>query len=312
MAQAAVKVPEEQAETKAKKVKAEKPAADIVKVDPKAMQVDIGPKVVALFDRSAQADATALDHIDRAKNLKYDAISTLTLAIINAAKADKGIDLSAAFSGDRKAMEKLNDQIGLAIGLKEIVTTVDGDKKVQRVVVAKSVAKYFPSAKDDKDSPEYKRKNTFRANFATQIKTCAQAAEGIIQTGVVVTMDNQAHTLKLSGPKVVEHFGQDNVLLNENASQKGDDAKLKVKPSFAELRALGGEKHDAEVKRGSNTRGTQISAAQPKTPTDPDTALSSLCYSLIQGLGKYEGDLSAKVKDSLAMVMNAISARLKQ
>jgi hypothetical protein len=285
--------------------------SDIVKVNPKAMQVEVGPKVIGMLDRALTDADKAFDYAEAAKSKKYDALANMTHGILNAAKADQNIDLSAAFSGDRKRMEKLNNQLGIALGYREVTTVADGDRQVQRVVLAKSVAKYFPSATENKDSPEYQRKNTFRSNFTTTVKQCAQAAEGLRQAGIKSEIDEKAGTLRISGPKVKEVFGQDNVLLNENASQMGKDKALNVKPSFTAIRALGGDAHDAPVHRGSNTRGTTIGASAPK-PTDPDTNVISLAHMLISAIGKLEGDVAAKVREGLQQVTNAIQARLAQ
>ena len=218
-------------------------STDIVKVNPKAMQVEIGPRVIGMLDRALTDADKAFDYAESAKAKKYDALANMTVGILLAAKADSSIDLSAAFSGDRKRMERLNNQLGIALGYREVVTVTDGDKAVQRVVIAKAVAKYFPGPKDDKDSSDYQRKNTFRSNFTTTVKNCAQAAEGLRVSDIKATLSND--TLMISGPKVRELFGADDVLLNENASQKGKDAQLASKPSFTAIRALGGEEHDA-------------------------------------------------------------------
>jgi hypothetical protein len=291
--------------------KPESTGSDIVKVNPKAMQVDIGPKVIGMLDRALQEQDKAMDLVESSRAKKYDALANMTHGILNAAKADTNIDLSAAFSGDRKRMEKLNNQLGIALGWREMVTVADGDRQVQRVVMAKSVARYFPSATENKDSPDYQRKNTFRSNFTTTVKQCAQAAEGLRHANIKSEIDEKAGTLRISGPKVKEMFGQDNVLLNENASQMGKDKVLNVKPSFTAIRAIGGEGHDAPVHRGSNTRGTTIGASAPK-PTDPDTNMVSLAHMLIQGLGKLEGPVSDKVREALQQVTNAVQARLAQ
>ena len=304
--------PKAQAQAEAKP-EAQNVGSDIVKVNPKAMQVDVGPKVIGMLDRALTDADKAFDYAEQAKSKKYDALANMTMGILNAAKADTNIDLSAAFSGDRKRMEKLNNQLGIALGYREITTVADGDRQVQRVVLAKSVARYFPSATENKDSPEYQRKNTFRSNFTTTVKQCAQAAEGLRSANVKAEIDEKAGTLRISGPKVKEIFGQDGVLLNENASQFGKekDKVLNVKPSFTAIRAIGGEEHDAPVHRGTNTRGTTIGASAPK-PTDPDTNMVSLAHMLIQGLGKLEGPVSDKVREALQQVTNAVQARLAQ
>jgi hypothetical protein len=294
-------------QTKAAKDKiADKQQLEVVpKINSKALSLDIGPKVIGILDRSLQEQGKGMDLLNSAQGKKYEAMSLLTLGIVKAALADQTIKLSASFSGERKEMETLSKQIGLALGFREVVSTVDGDKQVQRVVIAKTVAKYFPGAGEDTKSAEYQRKNTFRANFATTVKTCAQAAEGIILSKAKAEFDAAEGTLRLTGPKVKEIFGADDVLLNENASQKGKDAPLASKPSFTAIRALAGEAHDSPVHRGTNTRGTTIGASAPKQ-VDPEMALISLAHTLISAIGKMEGDLSVKVREALSQVQNTI------
>jgi len=283
----------------------------VPKINAKALSLDVGPKVIGILDRSLNEQAKGLDMLVQANGKKYEAMSLMTLGIVKAAQADPTIKLAAAFSGDRKQMETLSKQIGLALGFREISTVMDGDKKIERVVTAKAVARYFPAAGEDTKSEDYQRKNTFRANFATTMKACAQAAEGIILAKAKAEFDVKSGTLRISGPKVKEVFGSDDILLNENASQKGKgkDEQLTVKPSFTAVRALAGDAHDAPVHRGSNTRGTTVGSA-PKV-VDPETAIVSLAHTMVQALGKIEGDVTPKMKEALEGVMNAIGVKLK-
>ena len=299
MAKEAVQTKEAPAKTPGKEV-------DIIpKINSKALSLDIGPKVIGILDRSMQEQEKGHDMILAAGAKKYEAMGLMVQAIVKAATADPSIKLGQAFSGDRKLMEGLNKQIGLALGFREVHTVMDGDKQVQRVVTAKSVAKYFPQAGEDTKSAEYQRKNTFRANFTTSVKAAMQAAEGIIVAGAKAQFDDKAGTLRISGPKVKEMFGQDDILLNENAKQKGKDAELTARPSFTAIRALAGEAHDTPVHRGSNTRG---SAAAPK-PIDPEMALISLAHTLVSTLGKYTEEVTPKVREALEGLRSAIGVK---
>ena len=292
--------------------KAPATALEVVpKIKAGALSLDIGPKVIAIFDRSAQEQDKGHELLSSAQGKKYEGMSLLTQGILKAAAGDTSIKLSDAFSGDRKKMEHLMKQLGLALGFREVQSQKDGDKVVERVVVAKGVAKYFPGPNEDTKSAEYQRKNTFRANFGTTVKNCAQVAEGLMLSKATVQYDADNKTLRLSGPKVKEHFGADDVLLNENASQKGKDAPLAHRPSFTEIRAIAGEAHDAAVHRGTNTRGTTVGASTAK-PVDPETALVSLAHTLIGAIGKFDGPASVKVREALGQVVNTINEKLKQ
>jgi hypothetical protein len=287
-------------------------ALEIVpKIKSGALSLDVGPKVIAIFDRSAQEQDKGHELLNSAQGKKYEGMSMLTQGIVKAAQNDASIKLADAFSGDRKKMEHLMKQIGLALGFREIQSQKDGDKVVERVVVAKAVAKYFPGPNEDTKSAEYQRKNTFRANFGTTVKSCAQVAEGLLLSKADVKYDADAKTLRLSGPKIKEHFGADDVLLNENASQKGKDAPLAHRPSFTEIKAIAGAAHDVAVHRGTNTRGTQIGATAPKA-VDPEAALISLAHMFIQAIGKMEGGGSVKVREAFGQVVNTINEKLKQ
>lgn len=282
---------------------------EIVKVSKKALSVDVGPKVVAMLARANDDETKAMEALEGVKSTRYQAISMTTTAILKAAQNDPTIKLGDAFSGDTKLMGALNDKLGIALGFREVVPVVDGDKTFYRVVPSKAVAQFWPSPTDKKGTPEYDKKNTNRSNFITLVKRAAQAAEGIIVNKMTVKASDG--TLRLSGPAVVKAFGQDDVLLNENAGQKGKDKPLSAKPSFTAIRDLGAQAHDAAVSRGSNTRGT----TRPEgagTRVNADDAFRSMAIQMQMSLGKFEGPLTGKTKEAAESLVNALKAKLAE
>jgi len=199
----------------------------------------------------------------------------------------------------------LNNQIGIALGYREVVTMGEGDKARDRVVYARAVERYFPSAKDAKDSPEAKRKATLRSNFIHMVKKCAMTAAGIIEKDMTAAMDKESGTLRLSGPAVKKQFGAGSVLLNEKQTVgEGDKAiKLTEKPSFTAIAAKAAESHGKIVHRASNTRGRQLNVS-------PEDAVSGLCKSLIAAIERIGGKITDTVKTSLESVVSAIDKAL--
>lgn len=295
-------------EERKKAGKAPAKAVTIVPIAAKALSRDVGPKAIAALSRAKDDEDKALKVLDGVATTRYDIIANVTMAIVKAAKIDKNIDLAVSFSGDKKKMNELQNQLGIVLGTREIKSTQDGTNVMQRVVHSDAVAKLFNSAGDKKDSPEYARKETLRNNWVTLVKRGAQAACGIIDNDLTATHDKKGGTLRISGPAIKANFGADSVLLNENTKQ-GGDKPLTAKPSFTAIRALGGAKHDAAVPRKSNTRGKTTST--PK-PVDPDTAFQAIAGQLLMAIGKFSGPLEGKTKEAAEMVKNAVTTKLAE
>jgi hypothetical protein len=239
---------------------------------------------------------------------RYDLMAQLTQAIVKAAKADDSIDLSATLSGDPKKMNKLNDQLGLALGFREVTVLPATDKvaEIRRIGPAKAVAKYFPGPKDDKNGPDYARKNTLRSNFLHQVKKCAMAANGLIVTNTSFVKDEASGTLQITGPAVEKAFGQKSVLLNEKQTMGEGDAKvtLSQKPSFTAVAKLGAEAAGKVIQ----TRAQSGMASNAKSPGE---AVQGLAKALTEGLAKLKLPADDDTKRSLSVVMSAIETVLK-
>lgn len=283
-----------------------KPEKVIATVKAGAMSAEVGPKVLAGLSESYVKEAQANKLIQEVEGKRFDLLAQLTQGIIKAAKADDTINLSATFGDDKKAMALLNDQLGLALGFREVTTVGEGDKAVKKIGYAKAVLKYFPSPKDDKAAPETMKKATLRTNFLHMLKKCAQAASAAVESGMTVKKDDATGTLMISGPEVVKKFGQDSVLLNDKLTVRDDkgETKLKEKPSFTALARMGAEAHGKTLQTRKDSRVNTGAV-------DPDTAMLSICNSLIAGIGKLKKPIAAKVQEALKSVQSAVDKALK-
>lgn len=272
----------------------------IPRVNSKALSKDVGPAAVKLAFQS-ETDAVKAQQLgEQAKKSKYAVMAMLTQAIVKAARADKTIDLTAtAKSGPdgAKAMNTLNDQIGLALGLREVITVGEGDKAKEKVVWTAAVKAFFVPDTADKDSDLYKKVTAFRGNFVTQMKRAAMAAMGIVTRDIETKIDKESGTLLLSGPEIKKQFGQPSVLLNErqtvaNTKKGGDDIKLKEKPSFTAIAAKAKEAAGgAPVNRSSNTRG-----AAAQSVSNPGLALAGICKAMIEALQRTKDPTKAMIQ----------------
>jgi hypothetical protein len=270
-----------------------------------ALSKDVGPMVIAGLAKAYEDEKKANELIDAVKAKRYDLLAATTAAIVKAAKADDSIDLSAAFKDNKKAINLMNAQIGLALGFREVETVGDGDKAKSRLVYAKSVSKYFPTAKDPKDAPATIQKATTRSNFMHLVKKCAMAAHAIVLKDLDIKKDAKTGTLQITGPAVNKTFGAESVLLDEKITvgEGENKTKLKKKPSFTALAEMAAESEGKVVaKRGqTGTSGTAI---------DPSVAIQSVCTSLLSILPKLKA-LDPKTTESLKAARTAIDNALK-
>jgi hypothetical protein len=275
-------------------------AQEVVTVNAKAVSKDVGPAVIGELAKTYDMETEANAMLNRVDAGRYTAMTMTTEAIVKAAKADKSIDLSLAFSDDKKEVERLNTQIGLALGFREYHDTGKGK---HRLIYAKSVQKYFPAPTDVKGSVEAVKKATLRSNFTHMLKKCARAACAIVENNITAKADPKAGTLRISGPKVEEVFGQKEVLLNEKqkVQVKGQEkpVELKDKPSFTALASVAAADHGATVSRKSTARGQRVL-------TDPVAAIESLCTSLVNAVSKLEAPIDAKAIKAMESVRSAL------
>lgn len=303
-------------EKKTEAKKNEKPKAQIersagvavVSIKDSALSTDVGPMVLAGLSQTYKDEEKMLELQRSIEGKRYDLLAQTTQAILKAATEDDTIDLTATFSGDNKKMKILNDQLGLALGFRELVVlppTKEGGEEVKRIQWAKAVQKYFPGPKDAKGSAEYTRKNTLRGNFLTLVKKCAQTASGIMATDTEVAVDKESGTLQISGPAVKEQFGAETVLLNEKQTiGEGEEAvKLKAKPSFTAVAKMGAEAQGKVIQVRKDSR------AGPAT--DVGQAIRSIAKSLADACSKLKTPPDDETKRALSIAQNAIDKVLQ-
>jgi hypothetical protein len=322
--------PQGRAETAAERA-ANETTGGIVPLKKSALSLDVGPRVIhAMFSAEARV-GQLVEELHTLRGVKrYEQLSELTLAVAKAARADTSIDLAATYSGDKKAMERLNDQLGIALGFREIKGTVDRNGLTyEAVVTAKAVGDCFPLPGETRDTVKnFDQKNTFRSNFMTQLKKCAQAAHGLIEQKIEAKLDTKSGTLMISGPAVKKHFGQDRVLLDERQTIGTGDAavKLSEKPSFQALANIGaatqGVAPAAPGAGGAQHRGKQsgtvggtlaqqaVKVAEVTGKESLDAAIVTICKALRTALEKTQGALSKGAAAALEETKNAIEVKL--
>lgn len=280
---------------------------DVVTVNPKALSLDVGPKVIQGLAQVNSDEIKAHELAQGIKSKRYDLMGMTTEAIVKAAQNDDGIDLSVAFSGDNKKMTALNEKLGLALGFRESKTYETPNGTVVRMAYAKTVAAYFPQAGDKKGDPATNAKATFRSNFVHMLKKCTQAAVAIIDGKIKMKQDKESGTLLLSGPAIKKQFGADEVLLDEKQTVGAgkETFKLKEKPSFTAMAAAAAKDYGAAVRRGNTSRQAKIG------DNKPETVFKGLCDPLVSQVSKLKvGEVPDKVRDILDKVLSAIEAKL--
>lgn len=298
------KAPSKASQTAA--VEVEQSTAVIPRVAKGALQKDIGPMVIAGFAKVNNDTEAATAMMQGARAKSYDLQSALTFAIFKAATADKNIDLTKVYAEDNKAKSYLNNQLGVALGFKEVVNV----KGREVLTYAKAVQQFFPQQGVEKDSEEYKRASTFRTNWSHRLTQCIQVAAGIMAEGHVASIDKETKTLRLAGPGIKKQFGSDSVMLNEKQTQenkKGEDVKLKEKPSFTAIAVKAGEKIAGKiVQRGGH--GTN----RGRVAVDPAKAIAELAKGVVAAIEKLIAPYSEDTVNALRSMANAMRAKVPQ
>lgn len=271
----------------------------LITVSSGAMSKDVGPVVIASLAQTYAQEQKAHDMLQGVQAKRYDLLANTTSAIVKAAINDENVDLSKAFDPDKKTAQALNEQLQIALGVKEY-QDVKGKK---RLVYTKEVSKFFPTAKDKKDDPKTQQKATLRSNFIHLLKKCSQAATAIVDNKIDHSIDKESGTLLLSGSTVQKVFGADEVLLNEKQtiSFNGDGSKepvqLKERPSFQALANIAAQDHGAVLKKRADGRtGPAV---------DSETAIVSLSATMVKAIGKMSKPTDAQRK-ALESVRSAI------
>lgn len=289
---------------KAKEGKAPAQAQELIAVSSKALSTDLGPVIVASLAKTYDEEAKANEMLKGVDAKRYDLLANTTMAIVKAYEADESISSSAAFSPDKKTVQKLNDQLCIALGVREYQDI----KGKQKLVYSKAVSRYFPTAKDPKGAEATVRKATLRSNFVHMLKKCAQAATAIVEKDMEASVDKETGTLLISGPTVEKAFGVKEVLLNEKQNIKVDGQEkpleLKQRPSFTALGNIAAVEHGAVIKGGSSDR-------TKKAIVDPDLAMESLADTVVKAVSRLS-KLTDKQRTALESMQSAIDKVLNR
>jgi hypothetical protein len=282
-------------ENKANAKKA-KETRELIVVKAGAISKDVGLQILSVWDQTDKMERKAEEMLTDAANKRYDALAGLTLAIKKAAEHDDGIDLNSAFRSENKsAVNKLNDQIRITVGLMEYKELSTGVKKLDWTKDAAKITSKWTA--------------TQRTNFAHMLKKCAQAAAALIDTKADVKFVKEEHTLLISGPAVQKEFGQSSVLLNER-QKVGEGEKaitLAKRPSFQALADIGKLKRDIVPARRADSRAANAGPTGKVNMTS-DAAFVSLCNNLVGALNSLAGGegLSEVKKKAAHSVKNAL------
>ena len=277
-------------------------------VNPKAMQKELGPKIIRMFAGVEEAKGE-LERLRREiGNKNYDAIALLTEGVYKVAIVDSNVALADHFAGDDKRKQVLNEQLYLALGIKEVIQVGSGDTKVNRVVWSKANADYLPQYGEPTDTPEYERKNTFRTNLSKQLNKAIGAALDIQKRKIVAKYDDEKRTLVISGPEVKKQFGVEQVALNERINQgvpgtDGNPTKLLEKPSFTALYNNAAKAEGLTVRSGSNDR-------TKKVITDPSAVIVEIGTTMLNALGRVNEpeELSKPATEVLQKIADKLDA----
>lgn len=267
-----------------------------------ALSKDLGPMIIAGLAKTQRDETQAKQIIAGVQTKSQALLSQLTMGIVKLALADKTVNLAAIFGDDKAAKVLLGNQIGLALGYRQVYTVGEGAKAKQTIAYADSVKQYFPNADDkDKESPEAIAKATFRTNWAHRVTQCAQVANGIIEKKMKAEIDKGSGVLRLSGPAVAKQFGAKSVLLNEkqNVGEGKATVKLTNKPSFTAIATAAGEAH-GRVRMTTST-------ARAAVTVDPDKAVQGMAAAFVAACEKLDGNkLVGVTRTALESVQNAI------
>jgi hypothetical protein len=292
----------------------------------RAVSLDVGPKIINEWFNDDKRIDVLTSEINNLKGQKrYDRLTDLTLAVVKAAENDSRIDLADIVGSDKKAKEKLNALLGVALGFR-VVKQSEPDRNgtiVDVIVNAPAVAESFPMpGENEKNCPDFQKKTTFRSNFTTQMNKVIQAALGIIEKGITAKRDKSG-TLMISGPEVKKHFGADNVLLNEKQKVGEGDNKVELaaKPSFTELAVMGATSLGANVSGGDGGqhRSRQTGTVRPAVAEankairnqTPAQACAAICGLLVKAIEKITDKLDKTTIDALESASNAIEVVLE-
>src|SRR5258705_1611475 len=309
MAKKSKAIPAKPAAKAAARVKETGTALVVRVLKPGAMSVDVGPVVLAAIGAFTRAEREIGELRRSAEQKQYEALARMTAGIVKAAKADNSIRLEQVFTGDKASKARMNNQIYLALGLKQVYTVGKEGAQKQKFDWTPEAATLVKPNKDD-PTDVTNQKGTIRTNLAHMLTKCTQTAVGIVDEGLTIATDKVSGSLMLTGPTMQKHFGEASVVLNEKQTvqikdKKGNvtgEKKLLAKPSFTEIAKRAAEAHGkVHAARVDSRVGATV---------DPNKHLVDLAGMLLKAVQKLTDPIATSVKTALESVMNAIDEKL--
>lgn len=254
-----------------------------IKVNKNALQVDVGPSVIAALINESKMEEKAQEFAEQASMSRGEAIGRLTEACYIADTADEGIDLSQVFAEGQKDRSALFERLYIAIGVKEVQE--DGT-----LIYAESVRKYFPPANATnatKETAGYKSKQQFQKNFGTKLKKAATAALGMKQTKAVPSFDAKAKVLTVkNAPKMIAgpDTGNDVVTSLTGAKHEGATKRASVE-AFKDIAASKAGKAKPKGKADGGESTTQAML-------ESEDMFGEIVNSVIGALNSLEGNMT--------------------
>jgi hypothetical protein len=219
-----------------------------------AMSKDVGVKVLAGLSKSTLDLQDAEDVLDTAKRKQNGHLGSLMHAFWKAARNDPSIKIGDAFSEQKPLLKDLRQRLEVAVGLKERKVNDDG---TVTFVQPKEVQAFFCQPGEDKTTKEGVQKENFRTNFATQFTMCMKSACEAVQGELELKMDDKSGLLVASGKSIKEHYGCDQITLNEQRkgqNKDGTTVKLDKIPSFTGLARLAAARNDKVLQTRTDSR----------------------------------------------------------
>src|SRR5215831_5095078 len=135
------------------------PGKAVAFVNPTAISADVGQKAVEQIVAQSLLDKQIEDQTAENEVAKGETVNQLTMAFAKAATIDKNIHLGWVNTGTKADIEKLYDQLRVAIGIKVVDVKEDG---AQDVRYADWTREHFRWPGDHKDDPLFKKREEFR------------------------------------------------------------------------------------------------------------------------------------------------------
>ena len=210
-------------------------------INPNALSTDVGRIAMENFGEAKIADDQIRELTSENTRRKGQTLMSLTQSFVKAAMADKSVILGDINSDKKDDVTRLRSKLEVAVGIKIATKGEDGTDKLS---LADWTKEFLPQPGMDKESEEWRKKETFRTNFAAVFKKAIMAAHAIVLKGMTMKEDKERGVLLLSGKAVKERFNYDGpVALDEKKEFKEGDRKISLAkvPSFTELARISAE-----------------------------------------------------------------------